>query len=120
MTSIFIDSTAFRAWCDLNDGFSQQAAQIVRSRVFKRGRLVTTDYILDETYTGLLTRSGYFYAMKFDAMINEGSWKIEHIDEERFAASLEVFRRFNKDKQWSFTDFAFDDHFAEMGFSVLG
>jgi len=54
-----------------------------------------------------------------------------HITEETERAAWEVFEKFNKDKDWSFTDctskvvmerlgireaFAFDHHFDQMGF----
>ena len=60
--------------------------------------------------------------------------QVEKISQERFTATQEVFRRYNKDKKWSFTDcssyvimrqlkikkvFTFDANFSEMGFEVL-
>jgi predicted nucleic acid-binding protein len=59
---------------------------------------------------------------------------IIHVTSERFVEAQTVFRRYNRDKTWSFTDctsfavmkelkiktvFTFDDHFEQMGFRIL-
>lgn len=133
MTSIFIDTTAFRSLFDPKDAYAKKAAVILR-RLPKTVKLITTDYIIDETYTGLLTRSGYKYALVFDRVFIKGDWQIEWISPQRFIAAQDIFRRFNKDKCWSFTDcssfavikelkisaaFSFDNNFRQMGIKVL-
>lgn len=72
--------------------------------------------------------------MNFDQRMTGDAWKIELITPERFAKAREVFRRYNKDKIWSFTDctsyvvmkelkikkvFTFDKNFTEMGFEIV-
>lgn len=133
MTSIFIDTTAFRSLFDPRDACAKKAAGILR-RLPKTAKLITTDYIIDETYTGLLTRSGYKYALIFDQAFIKGDWQIEWISPQRFIRTQDVFRRYNKDKVWSFTDcssfvvikelkipaaFSFDKNFRQMGIKIL-
>ena len=134
MTTIFIDSGPFRGAYNTRDQYSDRAGggfEKIRRGYYK---MVTTDYIIDESYTGILISSNYENAMEFDKLLRIGNMKIEKITPQRFAAAQEVFRRFNKDKKWSFTDctsyvvmkelkikdvFTFDENFGEMGFRVL-
>ena len=134
MTNIFIDTSAFIALLRTEDDRHVRAES--RLKGFGDGgiRWVTTDYVASETYTTLLGREGYRMAMEFDRQLQLGGWQMEWIDKARFVKAQEVFRRFNKDKRWSFTDcssyvvmkelkikqaFAFDEHFRQMGFELL-
>lgn len=131
--NIFIDTTALRSLYDDKDELCQKAHEII-NKASSGIKFVLTDYVIDETYTGLLVRSGYIRVMKFDDALRMGSWRVELVTPVRFAAAQEVFRRYNKDKKWSFTDctsyvvmkelkiktiFAFDKNFDEMGFKLL-
>lgn len=134
MTNIFIDTSAFVAFYREKDLDHKVAVEIL-SKLYKSGlKPVITDYILDETYTALLTRVSYKMVMNFDQRMTGDAWKIELITPERFAKAREVFRRYNKDKIWSFTDctsyvvmkelkikkvFTFDKNFTEMGLEVV-
>ncbi len=99
-------------------------------------RLVVTNYVLDELYTLLLMNIGYQRVVTFkrqlDALTQEGVLKVVWVSEEIAAEAWKVFERFDVDKEWSFTDcvsytvmkrlgineaFAFDHHFAQMGFA---
>ena len=104
MTNIFTDTSAFVALMRKGDTDYKKAIEILDRLEKDGGKLVTTDYILDETYTTLLNREGYLLAIEFDRRLRRGSWRIERINEFRFVEAQKVFRRFNKDKQWSFTD----------------
>ena len=96
--------------------------------------MLTTDYVVDETYTGILTSSNYENAMEFDKALNMQGFKMELITPKLFNKAREVFRKYNKDKVWSFTDctsyvvmkelkiktvFTFDKNFEEMGFGLF-
>ena len=134
MTSIYIDTGAFLALLRRDDVNHSRAEEIL-GKVAKQGlRAVITDYVIDETYTGLLTRASFQAAMQFDDQLRTGLWKVELITPERFALAQGVFRKYNRDKTWSFTDctsyvvmkelkiknvFTFDQNLAEMGFEVL-
>ena len=134
MTSIFIDTSTFLAFLRKKDINHNRAVDTLDKIVHQDFKVIITDYILDETYTGLLTRVSFQAAMQFDKLLRTGSWKIELITAERFAKAQEVFRRYNKDKTWSFTDctswvvmkelkikkvFTFDKNFEQMGFELL-
>ncbi len=134
MTSILIDTNAFIALLRENDVNHKRARDLALKIDREKWEAIITDYIIDETYTGLLTRVSFPAALQFDERLRSGLWRIELIIPERFAGAQEVFRRYNKDKKWSFTDctsyvvmkelkinqiFTFDDNFKQMGFKVL-
>lgn len=134
MTSIFIDTSTFIALLRENDVNHKKAQALSLKISEEKWKAIITDYIIDETYTGLLTRVSFPAALQFDERLKSGLWRIELITPERFAGAQEVFRRHNKDKKWSFTDctsyvvmkelkistaFTFDKNFIQMGFKIL-
>ncbi|MEK7091280.1 MAG: PIN domain-containing protein [Patescibacteria group bacterium] len=131
---VFLDTGALIAVHDENDSYWKEALEKLKRLRKSSPVFVTTDYVVDETYTGLLKKAGYGSVMEFDKTLSEGRWHIERMNEGRFVRAQEVFRRFNKDKEWSFTDctsyvvmkelkigtaFTFDQNFVQMGFKIL-
>lgn len=93
---------------------------------------------MNEAVTNNLTsfKGGYAYAMNILDWFKrrQKEIRIEWVGKERFNKTISIFQRFNKDKSWSFTDcasyvvmkelkintvFTFDEHFEQMGFSLL-
>jgi predicted nucleic acid-binding protein len=95
---------------------------------------IIDNYVLDETYTGLLTKVGHFAAVDFGEKIRTSKiTTIIHITKEIEEESWELFKKYS-DKQFSFTDcnffavmnklnlmeaFTNDHHFQQMGFKIL-
>ena len=92
-------------------------------------------YILDELWTLVLMDLGYQKAVeikqKLDALAAAKLLEVVWVDQVSSDEGWAVFERFNRDKQWSFTDcisyavmkrrgireaFTFDHHFEQMGF----
>ncbi len=109
-----------------------------RDKIVGKYKLVTSDYILDELYTLLLMNVGFLptvnYKEKLDILIAENVLDVIWIDNDLAKRSWDVFKQYNSDKLWSFTDctsfavmkefgitevFAFDHHFEQMGFIRL-
>lgn len=137
-TSIFVDSVALVAIMSPRDQKYRIARKLLLKALKFEFRLFTTDYIIDESTTHLLTgvKSGYRYANSLFEWILGVRTPVQllWIEKNTFTEAVKVFRRFNKDKLWSFTDctsyvvmkklkistvFTFDDHFEEMGFKLL-
>jgi len=135
MRIIFVDTSAWYAIQDKSDANHNTAAIFVKESMARKYGMVTTNYILDETYTLILERIGYKFAVQFkhivDIMLNSHTLTIIRISESIEESAWEVFEQFNVDKKWSFTDctskvvmeqrrinevFAFDHHFEQMGF----
>ncbi|MFK5968988.1 MAG: PIN domain-containing protein [Candidatus Marithrix sp.] len=97
-------------------------------------RYITSNYVLDETYTGLLTKVSHFAAVDFGEKLNASkSVSIIHITEDTEQEAWKIFKRYS-DKEFSFTDctsfvimnqlnlikaFTSDHHFEQMGFTIL-
>lgn len=84
-------------------------------------------------------KAGYHFALNLLEFLsgkdkNRQSANLEFVSQNRFHQSVEIFRRYNRDKTWSFTDcasfvvmkelriktaFTFDNHFEQMGFKIL-
>ena len=132
--TIFIDSGAFVGVHNKADDNFKMAVEGFSVIENKGWRVVTTDYVVDEVYTRLITKTDYRKTMVFDTFLRTSRMTVERIAPERFIAAQEIFRRYNKDKKWSFTDctsyvvmkelkikdiFTFDRNFEEMGFKIL-
>ena len=131
---IFVDTGA---WIAIEDVIDKNHAKALKFRDKLRNekkRLITTSYVLDETYTFLLIHIGYEKTLLFHDRIQRmrqgGILDIIHISEQIEEESWGAFERFNSDKKWSFTDctskvvmnslginkvFTFDFHFEQMG-----
>jgi len=117
------DASAHRSLADLFDAV-----------LAKRGRIITSDYVVDETLTLLRTRAGLQAAAKWWWTIKESDRVVvEQVGTERAAQALEWFFGW-PDHDFSFTDctsfvimrelglrraLTTDRHFAEAGFQVV-
>ena len=138
MTSIFVDTSAWAAMNNDKDKFYTRARDAI-TQFGKQFKWVTTNYVLDESYTLLLNDVGYARALAakqvIDYLRKQNKLNIIWVDEQIAVEAWGIFEQFNRDKTWSFTDcvsyavmkrerltdvFAFDHHFEQMGFALLG
>ncbi len=129
---IFVDTSAWLAITDIRDGNHRPALafheELVRG---KAGRLMTTDYVLDETLTLMRKRSGAYTAREFvDRVQKSPSIQQIWVTPTHYDVALALFLGQGK-KSWSFTDctsfaimrefgirqaFTFDADFRQAGF----
>ena len=133
MKKIFIDTTAWDAIEDSGDA-NHEAAMIFKDEIANRYELITSNYILDETYTLLLINIGYERTVAFhrqlEMLIKAGVLQVIQLSENIIEKAWNIFEKYNQDKCWSFTDctsyaamkeldidevFSFDRHFEQMG-----
>ncbi len=132
---ILVDSGAWYALSDPRDrGAVSAAAAWNRVRAGEYGRAVTTDYVLDETYTLLRMRLGTHAVRGFrDRLARSEHLRVVRVGEREFEEALDVMIG-HDDKRWSLTDctsfvlmrqlsigsaFSFDRNFREAGFQLL-
>jgi len=132
--SVFVDTSAFKALTDETDDFYDKAEMIWQSFLKDEVGLLTSNFILDESYTLLRARRN-FETVKLlkDFLINsEVSIKIIRVTARD---EIEAWKWFARDwSKLSFTDcvsfavmrrmgikkaFSFDQHFAKAGFKLV-
>jgi predicted nucleic acid-binding protein len=127
---IFIDTSAFLALENRKDEYHKRALMFRDSLLESKESLVTSDYVLDESYTIIRLRAGHKIAVQFGEMIQAtGLIEIKYLTKEILREAWHIFRSFS-DKEFSFTDctcfalmeslqiktaFTFDDHFKQYG-----
>jgi predicted nucleic acid-binding protein len=132
---IFVDASAWIALLNQADGYHSKARAFASDLgAGHHGRLVTTDYVLDEAATYLRLRAPSSALKQFRSIL-ETSPSVETIwtTPARFWAAWEMLGA-RDDKRWSLTDclsfvtmeslgirsaFSFDSDFAQAGFDLL-
>ena len=133
-TETFIDTSGFYALLVKPDDRHGAASAFMRSAARTRQRLVTTDYVLDETATLLRARGhDHLAPALFRTVLESQACRVEWMTPERFSSVVAFFTK-RSDQEWSFTDcFSFllmteyhieqaltkDAHFREAGFTPL-
>jgi predicted nucleic acid-binding protein len=132
MQRVFVDTSAFIALLDPRDDCHAQAVRIEQSLASQAAHLVTTNFVLDETYTGLQGKIQHSAILRFrDSVRQSRRLNVMRITETLEDQAWEIFACYG-DKDFSFTDctsfavmqqlgittaFAFDEHFEQFGFT---
>ncbi len=133
MRGLFVDTSGWCACADENDPAYASALRARDAWLKDGGQLVTTDYVLAESFTLIRKRLGLEATEDWWRHVDATprlQW--EWIGMERAAKARELFFRYN-DKNFSFVDctsfvvmkelklkvaLTTDSHFAQMGFQV--
>ena len=131
MKPVFVDTGGWFAALARRDRDHAAAARFLRSW---QGRLVTTDYVLDETLRLIQTRIDHATAVAFlDSLERSSALELVFVTSEDHFDARDLFRS-RGDKAWSFTDctsfavmkrlrlneaLAFDHHFRQAGFHLV-
>lgn len=131
---IFVDTGGFYALLVQGDDRHGEAVEFLERAGRRRRRMVTTDYVIDETATLLGARGlGWLASRLFGTVRGSRVLRVEWMTPERFEETAELFLR-RPGRGWSFTDcasfvvmrelglrdaLARDAHFAEAGFVPL-
>jgi len=134
VSELFIDTSGFYALLVGGDERHDAAADIFRRAAATKRRLVTTEYVVDETANLLQARGMPRLATRlFAALSSTSACSMAWIDVERFERTRALFLR-SLERGWSFTDcmsfvvmkelrlkeaLTKDEHFAEVGFAAL-
>lgn len=131
---ILVDTSAWLALSDLRDGNHDRALETQRLLAGgSLGRLLTTDYVIDETLTLLRRRVGGLTTRRFfEGIASSRSVHQIWITSEHFRQATERFLA-QRETDWSFTDctsfavmselgidvaFSFDRDFVQAGFQI--
>ncbi len=130
----FVDTGAFIAVTDGSDQYHRRAVAYFRELLQSRQALLTSNFVLDETYTRLKRRLGSDAAITFgDAIKKSDQVEILTFDEKIESRAWGIFKKY-RDQDFSYTDctsfavmqmrklktaFAFDTHFEIFGFNIV-
>jgi len=130
---VFVDAGAWIALNDRGDQFHPSAVDYYQRLLRERRLLVTTNLVIAEAYINIRRAGGYQPAMRFlDSMRQSSRLTKVYSDAELEAEAEKLLRRY-ADQDFSLTDavsfalmqqrgiteaFAFDSHFATVGFVV--
>ena len=130
--SLFVDTSA---WYPLADSsHADHAPMVLRERVGRGVRVVTTNLVLAETHALLMRRSGIQAATKFAHLARQPPNSVEYATPEREAGALHDWLGRFQDQDFSLTDavsfvvmtdlgireaLALDRHFVTAGFVAV-
>lgn len=134
MRLVFVDTSAWVALKHKGDSLWQQATTLNHSLLGSGARYVTSNFVLDETYTLLRLRAGHHLAVELGKTIARSQLiTVVRVSEVLETEAWQIFTRY-ADKEWSFTDctsfasmrernvyeaFTNDHHFEQFGYQVL-
>jgi predicted nucleic acid-binding protein len=128
-----VDTGGWIALAVKRDRYHDKAATYYRKISNANVRLVTSNYVLSETYTRIRYDDGHAKALQFNASIQEaikaGRLNLEWVTSAIHKSAWDIFEKYD-DQEFSFVDctsfvianrvgvkevFGFDDHFKTMG-----
>jgi len=131
---VFVDTGAWVAIADRNDQYSKEAGQLYTNLILQRRRLVTSDFILVETYNLLSQTIGSRATISFGDKLKEIPFlEIMPVTQSDWERAWKILDKYS-DKDFSFTDctsfalmerlkiktsFTFDSHFIQYGFNKI-
>ena len=134
MRFVFVDTSAWVALKHKGDSLWQQATTVNRALLTSGVRYITSNFVLDETYTLLRLRAGHHIAVELGEEIAQSQLvTVIRVSEVLENEAWQIFKRYN-DKEFSFTDctsfaimrqrtiyeaFTNDHHFEQCGYQVL-
>jgi len=131
---VFADTNGWIALNSKRDQLHDMAVKINKDLLQNGYKYVTTNFVLDETYTGLRMKVGYFAAVDFGEKIRSArTVQVIGVTGDMEEEAWQIFKQY-ADKDFSFTDctsfvvmrqlslteaFTSDHHFEQMGFATL-
>ncbi|OGM23727.1 hypothetical protein A3D00_00805 [Candidatus Woesebacteria bacterium RIFCSPHIGHO2_02_FULL_38_9] len=104
---IFIDTSAWVELWFINEIHTKEIQELIKSETKLGSIFLTSDYVLDETFTRLITAKSFQNAKRFYNKIietqNTGNLTILWTDKRLFSEAWEWFEKFSEHKL-SFTD----------------
>jgi len=127
---VFLDTGAFLALPDEDDDYHSVAKSVHAQLLGTHAQLLTSNFVLAETYTLIRFKVGHPAAVEFMKRFDETGIKVFRVSDAIEHTAKSIFTRYN-DKEFSFVDctsfalidhhrldhaFAFDSHFRQYRF----
>jgi len=105
---LFVDTWGWLVLANESDPRHRGVDRLRQQSIENRRQWITSDYVLDETFTRVFSATPFIKARKFVKALfdsqNLGSLVIEAINPERFAAAWRLRLRYRDKPRISFTD----------------
>ncbi|MCX5699830.1 MAG: PIN domain-containing protein [Candidatus Omnitrophica bacterium] len=134
MEKAFVDTSGWVALFVDSDKYHKKAASIFEEIRNSKALIYTSDYVVDETITTILTRGNHKQSvLAGEALFNSKIIKIVQVCPNYFQSAWELYQKY-KDKMFSFTDvtsftimkdlniskaLAFDREFIQAGVELM-
>jgi predicted nucleic acid-binding protein len=127
---VFLDTGAFLALADEDDDYHSVAKSVHAQLLGAHAQLLTSNFVLAETYTLIRFKVGHNAAVEFMKRFDQTGIKVLRVTEAIEHTAKAIFTRYD-DKEFSFVDctsfalidhhrfdhaFAFDSHFRQYRF----
>jgi len=127
---VFLDTGAFLALADEDDNYHTPAKSIYSDLLLSKAQLLTSNFVLSETYTLIRSKVSHRAAVEFMKGFDQTGIKVLRVGEAIERTAKVIFVRYD-DKDFSFVDctsfalidhhrldhaFAFDSHFRQYRF----
>jgi len=127
---VFLDTGAFLALADEDDRYHAAAKATHTELLQSKAQLLTSNFVLSETYTLIRFRVGHHAATEFMTSFDQSGIRVLHVGRSIEQSAKAIFERYD-DKDFSFVDctnfalidhhrldhaFAFDSHFRQYRF----
>ena len=113
---LFVDTWGWLALADRDEAKHKSALECYSERCRFTGRIVTSNFVLDELLTLSFSRLPFSEAAKFaKAVMTSPFVTIEWVTRERFASAMELRLKFSDKPKISFTDLTSMTIMRELG-----
>jgi predicted nucleic acid-binding protein len=135
---LFIDTWGWLTLHDRQESYHQETVNFYRKFLANQGKIYTTDYVLDETFTLFYKRLGSYQAkLSMDLLLNcfnDQRFQLIFINADRFAATCKMRVKYSDKPLISFTDLSSmvvmqelqislvltgDEHFNQVGMEFI-
>ena len=116
---LFVDTWGWVAVADRRDSGHETAMEIFR-QARRSGGAVTSNFILDETFTHLFKRRPFEEAWHFATTVVRSPFiDIQEVTEVRFSRTIELRKQFSDKPRISFTDLSTMAIMVELGITDI-
>jgi predicted nucleic acid-binding protein len=123
MRKLFVDTWGWLTLYDQREQHHQDVVNVYATLRTQGGKLYTTDYVLDETFTLMFKRLPFSQAQRalcmLDTAIDAGYLILEWINEARFVETKALRLKFQDKPYISFTDLSSMVAMTDLGISHI-
>jgi predicted nucleic acid-binding protein len=120
---LFIDTWGWLTLRDRREAQHKEVKALYQNFRKRKGRIFSTDYVLDETFTLLFRRLSFAQAREslemLDKAVQEGYLQLERITPERFERAKALRVKFQDKPRISFTDLTSMVVMSELGITDI-